>query len=788
MASGVFTFALTVHDGRGGFSFDTAQITSNGAPVAHDDSRTTPEDIPFASVLSATTPGGSLTFSIVANGTLGTAVITNASTGGYTYTPIANVNGTDSFTFKVNNGTILNVATITVVITPVNDPPVAVNGALSTNEDTAGIGSLSATDIDSPSLTFSIVSNGTKGTAAITNPATGAYTYTPNANANGSGDSFTFKANDGAADSNIATVSITINPVNDPPIAASGSLSTNEDTPASGTLSASDVDGDPLTFIRVSSGTKGRFTITNASTGAFTYTPYVNANGSDSFSFKVNDGAVDSNVAIVTVTITGANDAPVAQGQTLFTLKNTARLITLTGSDPEGDSITFSVVDGPSRWLVERQRAEPDVHAGGRLRRIRQFHVQGERRDERQQLSYGYALDHADALDNDRAGRRIRWRTGRGSGRARHRTPRQAQASRKPSMAGRHGSPFPLAAFLPPRTSPFAAWSIAGRAARPRRAALAASADARSVGLDRTLLPRRLRPGAIRTSDVRSTASRAARWRSTSRRRTGGASRHEAASAISSRVRRPAARCKRLNLFLRWMVRRDEVDLGVWTSVSQVEADRSARHPRHPARTLPEADAVHLAGLAHGVGDHGVASSDRSDDPVRFDFSLCHVGMMNACGFGRRQGDAQCPLKGMCRPRGRASARVGAIVVAIAAFVVAAAGFAAGWLIGGRRTVLTSASPTRDAVAFVFEGRCAAGFCQSLYVGPNLRTARSVETLSGAAERADEIAVDARRRPCRLPRQRLSAPDLRRAHRRQPWRGQPGRARWLAVERASRAA
>jgi hypothetical protein len=88
--------------------------------------------------------------------------------------------------------------------------------------------------------------------------------------------------------------------------------------------------------------------------------------------------------------------------------------------------------------------------------------------------------------------------------------------------------------------------------------------------------------------------------------------------------------------------------------------------------------------------------------------------------------------------RGQRAGR--AIVAAIGAFVVAAAGFAAGWLIGGRRTILTSTSPARDAVAFVFEARCAAGFCEALFVGPNLREARSVETLSGDAERADQIA------------------------------------------------
>jgi hypothetical protein len=80
------------------------------------------------------------------------------------------------------------------------------------------------------------------------------------------------------------------------------------------------------------------------------------------------------------------------------------------------------------------------------------------------------------------------------------------------------------------------------------------------------------------------------------------------------------------------------------------------------------------------------------------------------------------------------------VAAAIAAFVVAAAGFAAGWFIGGRRTLMSVEAPSHDAVAYVFEGHCADGLCQSLRVGPTMRDARTVETLVGTAERADEIA------------------------------------------------
>src|SRR4029077_14973894 len=131
------------------------------------------------------------------------------------------------------------------------------------------------------SLTFSIVAPPSHGTLTGTPPAV---TYTPVLNYNGP-DSFRFKANDGSLDSNVATVSITVTAVNDAPVANNGALTTNEDTPASGTLSASDVTGGALTYSLVANGTKGTATITNATLGGFTYTPNANANGTHTFTF-----------------------------------------------------------------------------------------------------------------------------------------------------------------------------------------------------------------------------------------------------------------------------------------------------------------------------------------------------------------------------------------------------------------------------------------------------------------------------------------------------------------------
>ena len=158
-----------------------------------------------------------------------------------------------------------------------------------------------ATDPDGDTLTYTIAGQGTKGTAAITNAASGTYRYTPNAGASGS-DSFTFQVRDPGNLTSTATIAVTIAPGNQPPVAGNGALSTVQDTPATGKLNATDADGDPLTYQVVSAAKLGSVAL-NAATGSFTYTPNANSTGADTFTFKANDGKADSNVASFTVTI-----------------------------------------------------------------------------------------------------------------------------------------------------------------------------------------------------------------------------------------------------------------------------------------------------------------------------------------------------------------------------------------------------------------------------------------------------------------------------------------------------
>ncbi|MEQ1871739.1 MAG: Ig-like domain-containing protein, partial [Vicinamibacterales bacterium] len=241
--------------------------------------------------------------------------------------------------------------TVTVTQSASDAPPVAINGATTTLEDTPVSGTLSASDPDGDVLTFSVVTQPTRGTVVITNTATGAFTYTPSANQNGA-DSFTFQVTAGGQASNVATVTLTITAVNDAPTAVDGALATSEDTAVSGTLTGSDVDGDALTFSIVTPPSRGSVVVTNTATGAFTYTPSVNQNGSDTFTFQVTAGGQTSNSATVSLTIAAVDDVPSTSPGSATTLEDTPVSGTLSGADPDGGALTFSIVTPPTRGAV----------------------------------------------------------------------------------------------------------------------------------------------------------------------------------------------------------------------------------------------------------------------------------------------------------------------------------------------------------------------------------------------------------------------------------------------------
>ncbi len=250
----------------------------------------------------------------------------------------------------LNTGTDINDDTVITVMLP-NTAPVAVSQDVTTNEDTATVVTLTGTDTNNDPLTYTVLSQTANGTLSGSAPY---LTYTPNANSNDS-DSFTFTVNDGTDDSALATVSITVTPVNDVPLAVAQSVTTAEDTALSVNLAGTDADLDALSYAVVSQPASGTLSGTAPN---LTYTPSANSNESDSFTFKVNDGTVDSALATVSITVTSVNDAPVfitnpiaAAGAT-ESIAYTGQTLAGRATDVDaGDSITYSKVSGPG-WLV----------------------------------------------------------------------------------------------------------------------------------------------------------------------------------------------------------------------------------------------------------------------------------------------------------------------------------------------------------------------------------------------------------------------------------------------------
>ena len=260
--------------------------------------------------------GATATIALTANdtdldGTINPATVAitqQPSAGSLTVNPNGTVtytsNGTevtsDSFKYRVNDssGATSNEATVTITITPVNDAPVAVNDSYSTNEDTAldvSAPGCSANDTDPEGNPLTAVARQSRRTARSPSTPTAPSPTPPTANYNGP-DSFTYKANDGTLDSNMATVNLTVNPVNDAPVAANDSYSDQRghraDVAGTGVLANdTDADGNPLTAVTgqpPGHGTRRRST----PTASFTYTPDANYNGADSFTYTANDGTL----------------------------------------------------------------------------------------------------------------------------------------------------------------------------------------------------------------------------------------------------------------------------------------------------------------------------------------------------------------------------------------------------------------------------------------------------------------------------------------------------------------
>jgi VCBS repeat-containing protein len=234
--------------------------------------------------------------------------------GSFDYRPNTGYLGADSFTYRDSDGALQG-SPVTVSLSVQDRAPVAQDDSFEVQEEggysfSSGGPLINDFDPDGDPLTAILVQGPAHG--ALTFNSNGGFSYLPFTDYFGP-DSFTYKASDGLLDSNLATMFITVDPIDDAPVAQGGSASGDEDTPINGQVVATDVDNsaDQLSYILVSGPSHG--TLTLSGNGSFTYTPDANYDGPDSFGYKANDGNLDSNVAVVGLTVNPVNDAPVAQ-------------------------------------------------------------------------------------------------------------------------------------------------------------------------------------------------------------------------------------------------------------------------------------------------------------------------------------------------------------------------------------------------------------------------------------------------------------------------------------------
>jgi VCBS repeat-containing protein len=345
--NGPDSFSFMASDGA--LDSNTAVVTvtiggENDAPVAAPDNASTPEDTPVdVQVLPGDTDidGDRLAVKSVTTTSDAHGTVSVNANGTLRFVPDDNFNGKSTFTYTVTDGALEDSALVTVQVLAVNDAPVAQSQTVGTSEDTPLKITLVASDIDSPRLTFPIVTPPRFGTLSGSGAS---LTYTPAPDFNG-GDTFAFKANDGDLDSNVALVTITVGGENDAPVAGDDSASTSEDTPAVLRVldNDRDADGDKMRVVRVATTSATNGTVTISADNTLRFVPTPDFSGASTWSYTISDGQLESS-AHVSMEVRAVNDAPTARPDTASTAQGTPIDVQVLANDSDVEGDTLKVV------------------------------------------------------------------------------------------------------------------------------------------------------------------------------------------------------------------------------------------------------------------------------------------------------------------------------------------------------------------------------------------------------------------------------------------------------------
>ena len=275
------------------------------------------------------------------------SVVLDAGQESFTYTPAGDYFGSDAFSYTVAEDAapaVTATAWVYLTVKAVNDAPVPTYDAnINTDEDTLTTESLTATDVDLDELSFYVKPGNEPASGDLTLIENG-YTYDPQADFEGT-DSFVITVSDSTVEVDCA-ITVTVNAVNDAPVPTFDTdISTDEDTPATKSLTADDADGDEL-FFYIKTGNEPANGDVLIGSGQYTYTPDLNYHGADSFVMTVFDGTVEVDVP-VNMNVFSVNDAPVpTYDASISTDEDTPTTESLTATDADPDTLSYYVNPG----------------------------------------------------------------------------------------------------------------------------------------------------------------------------------------------------------------------------------------------------------------------------------------------------------------------------------------------------------------------------------------------------------------------------------------------------------